>query len=42
MLDFANAYTTLASGGYKKDLTFIKKVTDMNGNILYEKKAGWS
>ncbi len=38
MLDFANAYTTLASGGYKKDLTFIKKVTDMNGNVLYEKK----
>ena len=38
MLDFANAYTTLASGGYKKDLTFIRKVTDINGNVLYEKK----
>lgn len=38
MLDFANAYTTLASGGYKKELTFIRKVTDINGNILYEKK----
>lgn len=38
MLDFANAYTTLASGGYKKDLSFIRKVTDINGNILYEKK----
>lgn len=38
MLDFANAYTTLASGGYKKDITFINRVEDMNGNILYEKK----
>ncbi len=38
MLDFANAYTTLASGGYKRDLSFITKVEDLNGNILYEKK----
>jgi len=38
MLDFANAYTTLASGGYKRDLSFIRKVTDINGNVLYEKK----
>lgn len=38
MLDFANAYTTLASGGYKRNLSFIKKVTDINGNVLYEKK----
>jgi len=38
MYDFANAYTTLASGGYKKELSFINKVEDLNGNILYEKK----
>ena len=37
MMDFATAYTTLASGGFKKDLYFIRKVTDMNGNILYKK-----
>ena len=38
MLDFARAYTTLASGGIKNELSFINKVEDMNGNILYEKK----
>lgn len=38
MLDFANAYTTLASGGIKRDLTFIERVEDLRGNVLYEKK----
>ena len=38
MLDFARAYATLASGGIKNELSFINKVEDMNGNILYEKK----
>lgn len=38
MLDFANAYTTLASGGYKRNIHFIKKVEDLNGNVLYEYK----
>lgn len=38
MLDYASAYTTLASGGKKHDLFFIRRVEDMNGNILYEKK----
>ena len=38
MIDFARAYTTLASGGYKRELTFIEKVEDLNGNVLYEKK----
>lgn len=38
MLDFARAYTTLASGGIKNELSFINKVEDMNGNVLYEKK----
>lgn len=37
MYDYANAYTTLASGGYKRDLSFINKVTDLDGNVLYEK-----
>lgn len=38
MLDFANAYTTLASGGYQRDLFFIKKIEDLDGNVLYEHK----
>ena len=38
MLDFANGYTTLANGGDQKDLYFISKVEDMNGNVLYEHK----
>ena len=37
MLDFARGYTTLASGGYKRNITFIERVEDMNGNILYKK-----
>ena len=39
MIDFARAYTTLASGGFKRDLSFITKVEDLHGNILYEKKT---
>lgn len=38
MFDFARAYTTLASGGFKRDIHFINKVEDMNGNVLYEFK----
>ena len=38
MIDFARAYTTLASGGFKRELSFITKIEDLNGNILYEKK----
>ena len=38
MIDFARAYTTLASGGYKRDIHFINKVEDMDGNVLYENK----
>ncbi len=37
MLDFARAYTTLASGGFKRELTFINRVEDLNGNVLYQK-----
>lgn len=38
MFDFARGYTTLASGGYKRDLTFIERVEDIHGNVLYEKQ----
>jgi penicillin-binding protein 2D len=38
MLDFANAYTTLASGGFKKELSVINRVEDFSGHVLYEKK----
>lgn len=38
MLDLATGYTTLASGGEKKDLYFIERVEDLNGNVLYERK----
>ena len=37
MLDFATGYATLASGGYKKDLYFIRKIEDNNGKIIYTK-----
>ena len=38
LLDFADGYTTIASGGYKKNLHFITKVEDKDGNIIYEYK----
>ena len=38
MLDYANAYNTLASGGYKEDIYLIDRVEDLNGNILYKHK----
>lgn len=38
MLDYAKAYSSLASGGYNRDVHFIRKVEDMNGNLLYEYK----
>lgn len=38
MLDYATGYTTLASGGYKRNLGFIRKVEDMHGNVLYERE----
>lgn len=36
LIDYATGYTTFASGGYKKDLYFIERVEDLEGNILYE------
>ena len=38
MLDYANAYNTLASGGYKSDIYLIDRVEDLNGNTLYKHK----
>lgn len=38
MLDFAHGYTTLASGGDEKELFFISRVEDLEGNVLYEHK----
>lgn len=38
ILDFATGYTTLASGGYKKDLYLIRKIEDKEGNIIYTKE----
>lgn len=38
LLDFATAYATLASGGYERDVHFIRRIEDMNGNLLYEHK----
>ena len=37
ILDLARGYTTLATGGYKEDVGFIRKVLDSDGNVLYEK-----
>ena len=38
ILSFANGYTTFASGGYKYNIHFIRKVLDQNDNIIYENK----
>ena len=38
MLDYSNAYLTLASGGYKKEAHLIKRIEDMDGKLLYEFK----
>ena len=38
LLEMVNAYSTLASSGYKTKPHFINKVEDSNGNVLYESK----
>lgn len=38
ILEMMQGYSTFASGGYKIIPHFIKRVEDMNGNILYEYK----
>lgn len=36
LIDYATGYSTLASGGYKKDLYLIRKITDKDNNSIYE------
>lgn len=38
IIDYARGYTTLADLGYKKDLYLIRKITDKNDEIIYNKK----
>ncbi len=38
IIELANAYAQLANTGYKVKPHFIKKITDINDNILYEYK----
>lgn len=38
VLDLARGYNTFATGGFKKEVSLIRKVVDSEGNILYEKK----
>ena len=38
MLDYSNAYSTLANYGVKNDVHLIRKVTDKDGNVIYEHK----
>lgn len=38
IIDYATGYTTLASGGHKKDLYLIRKIEDRDGNIIYTKE----
>lgn len=38
ILDLARGYSTFATGGFKKDVSLIRKVVDNDGNVLYEKK----
>ena len=38
MLDYAKAYSTLASGGYDRNIHLIERIEDSNGQVLYERK----
>lgn len=38
LIEMTNAYSTLANLGYKVNSHFIKKIEDINGNVLYEYK----
>ena len=38
VLDLARGYNTFATGGYKEEVSLIRKIEDSEGNILYEKK----
>lgn len=38
MIDFSNAYGTLANYGVRNEEALIRKVTDLEGNVLYERE----
>lgn len=38
IIDLTNAYTPLANGGKQVEPTFIRSVTDSNGELVYEQK----
>lgn len=38
LIDMVEAYSTLASSGFKTSPHFIRKIEDLNGNIIYEYK----
>ncbi len=38
LLDFASGYNTLANYGIYNDIHFIKKIEDLDGNIIYQNK----
>ncbi len=38
IIDYATGYATFASGGYKKDLYLIRKITDKDDNVIYSKE----
>ena len=38
MIDFSNAFSTLANNGIKNEPSLIRKVTDLEGNVIFEKK----
>ena len=38
MVDYSNAFQTLANYGVRNNPVYIKKVTDLNGNVIYEAK----
>lgn len=37
VLDLARGYNTLATGGYQKEISLIRRVEDSEGNVLYQK-----
>ncbi len=38
VMDLARGYNTFATGGFKKDISLIRKIIDGEGNVLYENK----
>lgn len=38
MIDFSNALSTLANNGIRNEAKLIRKVTDLDGNVIYEAK----